>query len=214
MFVTECNCDLSCVSELIKTGVDPFSWLPDPLGRRTQRCKDQDAGLRADGLTSAERQKLRRLRRDNMRLRVEREILSTATNRMRIFSSCLSRYSKSPFSKREARVLQSGSCSDAKIATAIGAPAGHRLLMGDMFCIGAAAMPASALPRPVDLLEPLDRHLFVRELVRQAHQTDSTRLRGLVCHRVPRSTRGPPVQVKRASSKVPPPQSTHCAFQA
>ena len=39
---------------------------------------DRDAGLRADGLTSAERKELRRLRRDNKRLRVEREILAKA----------------------------------------------------------------------------------------------------------------------------------------
>ena len=39
---------------------------------------DRDAGLRADGLTSTERQELRRLRRDNKRLRVERGILATA----------------------------------------------------------------------------------------------------------------------------------------
>ena len=39
---------------------------------------DGDAGLRADGLTSTERQELRRLRRDNKRLRVERDILATA----------------------------------------------------------------------------------------------------------------------------------------
>ena len=39
---------------------------------------DRDAGLRADGLTSTERQELRRLRRDNKRLRVERDILATA----------------------------------------------------------------------------------------------------------------------------------------
>ncbi|MYJ74334.1 MAG: transposase [Gammaproteobacteria bacterium] len=39
---------------------------------------DRDAGLRADGLTSAERKELRRLRRDNKRLRVERDILAKA----------------------------------------------------------------------------------------------------------------------------------------
>ena len=39
---------------------------------------DRDAGLRADGLTSTERQELRRLRRDNKRLRVERDILAKA----------------------------------------------------------------------------------------------------------------------------------------
>lgn len=39
---------------------------------------DRDAGLRADGLTSAEHRELRRLRRDNKRLRVERDILAKA----------------------------------------------------------------------------------------------------------------------------------------
>lgn len=39
---------------------------------------DRDAGLRADGLTSAERKEIRRLRRDNRRLRVERDILAKA----------------------------------------------------------------------------------------------------------------------------------------
>lgn len=38
----------------------------------------RDAGLRADGLTGAERKELRRLRRDNKRLRVERDILAKA----------------------------------------------------------------------------------------------------------------------------------------
>ena len=38
----------------------------------------RDAGLRADGLTSAEHRELRRLRRDNKRLRVERDILARA----------------------------------------------------------------------------------------------------------------------------------------
>ena len=37
---------------------------------------DRDAGLRADGLASAERKELSRLRRDNRRLRVERDILA------------------------------------------------------------------------------------------------------------------------------------------
>ena len=39
---------------------------------------DRDAGLRADGLTSTERQELRRLRRDNKCLHVERDILAKA----------------------------------------------------------------------------------------------------------------------------------------
>lgn len=40
---------------------------------------DRDEGRRADGLTSAEREELTRLRRENRRLRIEREILAKAT---------------------------------------------------------------------------------------------------------------------------------------
>lgn len=39
---------------------------------------DRDAGRRLDGLTTAEREELTRLRRENRRLREEREILSKA----------------------------------------------------------------------------------------------------------------------------------------
>ena len=39
---------------------------------------DRDEGRRADGLTSAEREELNRLRRENRQLKVEREILSKA----------------------------------------------------------------------------------------------------------------------------------------
>ncbi len=39
---------------------------------------DRDSGRRDDGLTSAEREELRRLKRENRRLRVEREILAKA----------------------------------------------------------------------------------------------------------------------------------------
>ena len=39
---------------------------------------DLDDGLREDGLTTAEREELRRLRRENRRLREEREILKKA----------------------------------------------------------------------------------------------------------------------------------------
>ncbi len=39
---------------------------------------DRDEGRRADGLTSAEREELRRLRRENRQLRQEREILAKA----------------------------------------------------------------------------------------------------------------------------------------
>ena len=39
---------------------------------------DRDEGRRCDGLTSAEREELRRLRRENRQLRQEREILAKA----------------------------------------------------------------------------------------------------------------------------------------
>ncbi len=46
--------------------------------RNWVRQADRDEGRRADGVTSAERDELRRLRRENKRLRTEREILSKA----------------------------------------------------------------------------------------------------------------------------------------
>ncbi len=39
---------------------------------------DVDAGVRSDGLTSSEREELRKLRRENRQLKVEREILKKA----------------------------------------------------------------------------------------------------------------------------------------
>ena len=39
---------------------------------------DRDAGVRLDGLTTAERQELTRLRRENRQLKIERDILSHA----------------------------------------------------------------------------------------------------------------------------------------
>ena len=46
--------------------------------RNWVRQADVDAGRRADGLTTAEHEELRRLRRENRRLRQEREILAKA----------------------------------------------------------------------------------------------------------------------------------------
>ena len=43
------------------------------------RQADRDDGRRTDGTTSPEREELQRLRRDNKRLRQEREILAKAT---------------------------------------------------------------------------------------------------------------------------------------
>ena len=40
---------------------------------------DRDVGIRTDGLTTEEREELRRLRRENKQLKIEREILAKAT---------------------------------------------------------------------------------------------------------------------------------------
>ena len=69
--------------ELVRSGRSP-----EELGRDFEpsaesirnwvRQADLDEGRREDGLTTAEREELRRLRRDNRRLREEREILAKA----------------------------------------------------------------------------------------------------------------------------------------
>ena len=46
--------------------------------RQWVKQADRDVGRRADGLTSVERDELHRLRRENRRLRQERDILSKA----------------------------------------------------------------------------------------------------------------------------------------
>lgn len=69
--------------ELVRTGRTPGE-----LGREFEcsaqairnwvRQADRDAGVRSDGLTTDERDELRRLRREVKQLRVEREILKRA----------------------------------------------------------------------------------------------------------------------------------------
>jgi transposase len=70
--------------ELVKAGRTPeeLSKEFEPSAqaiRNWVRQADRDEGRREDGVTSAEREELQRLRRENKRLRTEREILSKAT---------------------------------------------------------------------------------------------------------------------------------------
>ena len=58
-----------------RSRVRAFSAVDPQLGVQA----DRDEGRRADGLTTAEREELRRLRRDNRLLREEREVLAKAT---------------------------------------------------------------------------------------------------------------------------------------
>ncbi len=73
---------------------------------------DRDAGRRGDGLTSGEREELRRLKRENRRLRQEREILAIGeTGRVTI------RWIVSPSNAwfaRETGSVPSGSSSSSK----------------------------------------------------------------------------------------------------
>jgi transposase len=69
--------------ELVRAGRSPaslgreFEVAPQVIGRWLQHA-DRDEGRRADGLTSEERTELQRLRRENGRLREERDILKKA----------------------------------------------------------------------------------------------------------------------------------------
>ena len=69
--------------ELVRSGRSPESLAKEfePTAKAIRnwvKQADRDEGLRADGLTTAEREELRRLRRENRRLREEREILAKA----------------------------------------------------------------------------------------------------------------------------------------
>ena len=70
--------------ELVRSGRNPEELAKEfePSAqtiRNWTRQEDLDDGRRSDGLTSAEREELSRLRRENRRLKIEREILAKAT---------------------------------------------------------------------------------------------------------------------------------------
>ena len=67
--------------ELVRTGRTPYELAKEfePIAvtiRNWVKQADLDEGLRQDGTTTDEREELRRLRRENKRLRLEREILA------------------------------------------------------------------------------------------------------------------------------------------
>jgi len=69
--------------ELVRSGRSPEALAKEfePSGlsiRSWVKQADLDEGRREDGLTTAEREELRRLRRENRQLREEREILAKA----------------------------------------------------------------------------------------------------------------------------------------
>ena len=69
--------------ELVRAGRTPGELIREfecsaQAVRNWVRQADRDEGRREDGLTSAEREELRRLRRENRQLREEREILKRA----------------------------------------------------------------------------------------------------------------------------------------
>jgi transposase len=71
------------VVELVKAGRTPkelareFEPTEQTINNWVSQA-DRDAGVRHDGLTTAERQELIRLRRENRQLKMERDILSQA----------------------------------------------------------------------------------------------------------------------------------------
>lgn len=71
------------MAELVRAGRSPEK-LAEEFEPTAQSIRnwvaqaDRDAGRRDDGLTSAEREELERLRRENRQLKVERDILSKA----------------------------------------------------------------------------------------------------------------------------------------
>ena len=69
--------------ELVRSGRNPEElarqFEPTAQSIRNWVCQaDLDEGRRGDGLTSAEKEELTRLRRENRRLKLEREILAKA----------------------------------------------------------------------------------------------------------------------------------------
>ena len=70
--------------ELVRSGTKSFSQLSRDLGvsdqtlRNWVRQVDVDTGRRHDGLTTSEREELRRLRAENRTLRMERDVLKKA----------------------------------------------------------------------------------------------------------------------------------------
>jgi transposase len=72
------------IVEMVRAGGKPVDlskeFGPSPASIRAWvRQADLDDGLRDDGLTTDEREELNRLRRDNRRLKLERDILAKAT---------------------------------------------------------------------------------------------------------------------------------------
>lgn len=70
--------------ELVRAGRGPEElskeFEPSAQTIRNWVCRaDLDGGRRSDGLTSEEKEELRRLRHENRRLKLEREILAKAT---------------------------------------------------------------------------------------------------------------------------------------